>query len=538
MKEVESLAYLQQGQVKPIYLSTAYHKEPLNAFLSLRQERGEHILLESAEVDSRENLKSLLMVDPSLRIVCTGQSVTVTALTESGEQLLAWLVNTFKPKLESPEPKGPSVVFTFPSVPENLDESARLQFEGSADILRALQLQLDVLEESEFTPLLAGVFAYDYLGTFESLPEVEQGPNTCSDYQFYLTETLMVIDHKQEQATLIGTLAGGDNTESRYQSLCKRMGEILAKVQMPELQHTEKVNPSCDIESLQVSPSDDEYLEMVTELKEAIADGDIFQVVPSRSFQLRCTNALRSYAQLKKDNPSPYMFYIQADEFELFGASPESALKYQAHSRQAELYPIAGTRPRAKNKNGSINLDQDARTELSLRMDHKEMAEHMMLVDLARNDLARVGVPGTRYVADLLKVDRYSHVMHLVSRVVTTLKDELDALDAYRACMNMGTLVGAPKLSAARYLRKYEKKRRGSYGGAVGYLSGNGDMDTCIVIRSAYVQNGVATIQAGAGVVHDSDPRSELNETVQKAAAVINAIQTVEIARKQKELNA
>ena len=148
-----------------------------------------------------------------------------------------------------------------------------------------------------------------------------------------------------------------------------------------------------------------------------------------------------------------------------------------------------------------------------------------MLVDLARNDLARISETGTRYVADLLQVDRYSHVMHLVSRVVAKLRNDCDALHAYRACMNMGTLVGAPKVSAATLIRQVEKQRRGSYGGAVGYLAGNGDMDTCIVIRSAFVKNNQAIVQAGAGVVHDSDPTSEVTETENKAKAVILAIQ-------------
>ena len=162
--------------------------------------------------------------------------------------------------------------------------------------------------------------------------------------------------------------------------------------------------------------------------------------------------------------------------------------------------------------------------ELQLRTDSKEVAEHTMLVDLARNDLARVAEPGSRRVAELLQVDRYSRVMHLVSRVTATLATDLDALDAYRACMNMGTLTGAPKLRATELLRQLEGSRRGSYGGAIGYLTGTGDMDNCIVIRSAYVSGGVAAVQAGAGVVRDSNPQAEADETLHKAYAVLNAI--------------
>lgn len=215
---------------------------------------------------------------------------------------------------------------------------------------------------------------------------------------------------------------------------------------------------------------------------------------------------------------------MQDADFTLFGASPESALKYATETNQVEIYPIAGTRQRGKNTDGSINLDLDGRIELELRCDMKENAEHMMLVDLARNDVARISEAGTRYVADLLKVDRYSHVMHLVSRVVGQLRSDLDALHAYQACMNMGTLTGAPKIRAMQLIRDVEKRRRGSYGGAVGYITGHGDMDTCIVIRSAYVEDGIASVQAGAGVVYDSVPQAEADETRGKAQAVISAI--------------
>ncbi|MCW8833352.1 MAG: anthranilate synthase component 1, partial [Colwellia sp.] len=280
--------------------------------------------------------------------------------------------------------------------------------------------------------------------------------------------------------------------------------------------------------TVSVDISDEQFCHNVEQLKENIRAGDIFQVVPSRTFSLPCFNSITAYQALKLSNPSPYMFYLKDSDFCMFGASPESAIKYQQNShegkRQVEIYPIAGTRPRGFNKDGSISLDLDSRIELELRQDKKESAEHIMLVDLARNDIARVCKPGTRHVADLLKVDRYSHVMHLVSRVCGTLLEELDALHAYQACMNMGTLSGAPKVKATSLIREIEGKRRGSYGGAVGYLTGEGEMDTCIVIRSAFVRDNIAQVQAGAGVVYDSIPQAEADETKQKAQAVISAI--------------
>ncbi len=254
-------------------------------------------------------------------------------------------------------------------------------------------------------------------------------------------------------------------------------------------------------------------------------------MVPSRRFSLPCPSPLAAYYVLKKSNPSPYMFFMQDNDFTLFGASPESSLKYDATSRQIEIYPIAGTRPRGRRADGSLDRDLDSRIELEMRTDHKELSEHLMLVDLARNDLARICTPGSRYVADLTKVDRYSYVMHLVSRVVGELRHDLDALHAYRACMNMGTLSGAPKVRAMQLIAEAEGRRRGSYGGAVGYFTAHGDLDTCIVIRSALVENGIATVQAGAGVVLDSVPQSEADETRNKARAVLRAIATAHHAQ-------
>lgn len=221
------------------------------------------------------------------------------------------------------------------------------------------------------------------------------------------------------------------------------------------------------------------------------------------------------------------MFYMQDCDFTLFGASPESALKYNNQDRQLEIYPIAGSRPRGFDSQGNIDPELDARLELDMRLDKKELAEHLMLVDLARNDVARVCQSGTRQVKELMQVDRYSHIMHLVSRVVGKLRSDLDALHAYQACMNMGTLTGAPKIKAMQLIYQYEKQRRHSYGGAVGYLTSDGDLDTCIVIRSAFVQNGYAHVQAGCGEVLDSNPQLEADETRHKAQAVIKAIQQI-----------
>jgi anthranilate synthase component 1 len=246
--------------------------------------------------------------------------------------------------------------------------------------------------------------------------------------------------------------------------------------------------------------------------------------VASRTFSAPCPDPLGAYAELRRANPSPYLFYVVGQCSVVFGASPETAVKVHGAPKRVTIRPIAGTAARGRTASGDIDADLDARREAALRLDEKETAEHMMLVDLARNDVARVSRPGTRQVTRLLTVDRYAHVMHLVSEVEGVLADGHDALHAYAAAMNMGTLVGAPKIRAAQILREVESTRRGAYGGAVGYLNHDGGMDTAIVIRAAVVRDGVARVRAGAGIVFDSDPATEAQETRRKAEAVLRAI--------------
>lgn len=511
---------IQLGDIEPLSVSLEYQADPLCVLNTLQRTNGEHMLLESAEIDSKANLKSLLMIDAALRLTCINQHVEVHALSANGKVLLPYLVAQLPDGFTITERNANELVIECPTHTGQLSEDERLRAPSNLTPLRILQ-QLNSTRPHPFAIFLGGIFGYDLIASFEQLPEVGMGHNNCPDYVFYLSETLIVMDHQARKTELIGQLIGGDELEQRAEALYQRMGELSARLQRPRA-----VQPSVATQPLQVTATPDQatFAAHVEQLKEAIYAGDIFQVVPSRQFSLPCNHALAAYQQLKADNPSPYMFYLRTNSFEVFGASPESALKYASDTNQVELYPIAGTRIRGKDANGNVRPDLDSRIELELRRDHKELAEHMMLVDLARNDLARIAVTGSRHVADLLKVDRYSHVMHLVSRVVAQLRPELDALDAYRACMNMGTLTGAPKISASKLIRDVEQQRRGSYGGAVGYLTGEGDMDTCIVIRSALVRDGIAVVQAGAGVVFDSNPQAEVEETENKARAVIQAI--------------
>lgn len=511
-------------------LETNYIADPQALFAQLTQDRDHCVLLQSAEIDSKDHLDSFLLIDTAVKITCSGQSVLFEALSANGQSLLTHLTTALATVADI-KTTNDTLTAYFSAPDANLDEAERLKHPNAFEALRRVIQEIKTLSDQRFSLFMAGVFAYDMIANFESLPEVPDGENTCPDYCFYVAETLVLIDHSNEQTQLIGNVFSGPQAIQQ----CYEVGVRLESLQHTCQQFSEQSNPSNEVTSsvtsgtkVNVDIDDETFKAQVSDLKQHIVDGDIFQVVPSRTFSLPCPEPLTAYKALTKQNPSPYMFFVKDKEFVLFGASPESALKFDTASKQVEVYPIAGTRRRGFREDGSINVDLDSRIELELRNDRKECAEHMMLVDLARNDIARIATPGSRYVKDLMKVDRYSYVMHLVSRVIGELRDDLDALHAYQACMNMGTLVGAPKVSAASLIRQTEHKRRGSYGGAVGYLTGNGDMDTCIVIRSAFVQNDTAYVQAGAGVVFDSDPQSEADETRAKAQAVITAIQTAQ----------
>ncbi len=511
------------GYVETLIKDVPYVSDPLALFTHLCASRAHAVLLESAEIDSKDHLQSLLLIDAAIRFECRGQTVTCQALTGNGRSVLNWLAVQCG-SLLAVEWQQHTLILTCPSPSPDIDEDARLKSPSVFSVLRTLVKQLHCLRQHPHAVFLCGVFAYDLLATFEQLPEVSEGDNDCPDYVFYLAETLLTIDHQTQRCELIASIFSGPEVANNYFAIAQQVERLVnACHQLPDsvTQPHQAVSAAIDAT---VDISDSVFVDAVKRLKQHIVNGDIFQVVPSRTFSLPCPSPLAAYAHLKRSNPSPYMFYLQDANFIMFGASPESALKYDKTSNQVEVYPIAGTRPRGKDAQGNLLHDLDSRIELELRLDEKEKAEHLMLVDLARNDVARVSIPGTRHVKDLLKVDRYSHVMHLVSRVVGQLDPALDALHAYQACMNMGTLVGAPKVSAATLIREVEGKRRGSYGGAVGYINGRGDMDTCIVIRSAFVKEGMAHIQAGAGVVHDSDPQAEADETRSKAQAVISAI--------------
>ena len=486
------------------------------------------VLLESADITTKASRTTVAILEASARLTCWGGTVTAEALDAvdgqgPGADGLAALARLEESLAEHVTDRSPGrLTLTLPTSADDdptLEERERLTALSTIEPLRVLaQAEVD----HPHLPLEAGAFAFDYLSTFESLPEVAQGANTCPDYLFYDARIILVVDHPTQEATLVGASVDAACLERRMDALA---GAIDTAADAAE-QAPASPTATADSPVLRAAPttSDADFEAVVEEMRGYIADGDVYQVVPSRGFTIACPDTLATYHVLRHANPSPYMFYLAAPDFELFGASPESALLHSARTGRVAIRPIAGTRPRGLHPDGSVDHERDTRLELELRTDAKEVAEHVMLVDLARNDVARVSRPGTRSVQDLLRVDRYSRVMHLVSEVSGELADDLDALDAFRASMTMGTLTGAPKLRAAELIRQAEGVRRGSYGGSVGYIRGDGELDTCIVIRSGFVTDGSALVQAGAGVVAASSPAAEVAETVHKARAVLEAV--------------
>lgn len=504
------------------------------------------VLLESADIASKQHLTTIAVLAASAQITCTGDTVTLKALdTTDGPQALKAVAQCLSSAVT--RQSDSELVLHLPSVAEDsAEEHARLRERSTMEPLRILT---DQVVAHPHLPLVAGAVAFDYLGTYESLPSVADGANTCPDYLFFNARIILVVDHPTGSCQLVGASLDAAQLSAQMDALEAAINELPAQApSAPAEQPAQQTTPAASAQQQAASPeaqataaasaqqaaedtitayptmSDADFCELVAKMQQHIAIGDAYQVVPSRGFVIDCPQPLQTYRYLHDADPSPYMFYIATDDFELFGASPESSLLHSAKTGQVAIRPIAGTRPRGFAPDGSIDHELDIRLELELRSDAKEVAEHVMLVDLARNDVARISAPGTRKVTQLLRVDRYSRVMHLVSEVTGQLASDLHPLDAFRASMTMGTLTGAPKLRAAELIRQYEGTRRGSYGGAVGYLRGDGELDTCIVIRSAFARGGKAIVQAGAGVVSDSVPQREADETAHKASNVLRAI--------------
>ena len=515
---------LEQGQVLPLVRRLAGAPDPLALYATLTDQgtRPDTLLLESADAATGAGEKSILLPRTMLRLEGRGREVSLTPLSANGRALVEFVVASVGEEAQV-DRAGVVTTLRFPEPADaERDEQTRLRAAGPLDVLRAAVLRPHLVSEpAPLAHLAAGVFGYDLVDLFERLPAPAADPLGFPDFVFWIPEQILILDHVNRSTTIIANVVGGADAEASYHDAVRSVDQLTRTVEAARMV-SHPAPPAPNGGAVTVDLDDTAYASTVETLKRHIVAGDVFQIVPSRTWQTPCADPFAAYVRLRAANPSPYMFYLRDPKATLFGASPETAVQVQDGT--VTVRPIAGTAPRGRHADGTLDHELDARLQAALITDTKELAEHMMLVDLARNDVARVSRPGTRRVTRLLAVDRYQHVMHLVSEVIGSLGEGLDALHAYAACLNMGTLVGAPKIRAAELLREHEQTRRGPYGGAVGYLTNGGEMDTAIVIRSAYVADGIAHVRAGGGVVLDSDPMKEAEETSRKARAVLQAI--------------
>ncbi|MFH0947161.1 MAG: chorismate-binding protein, partial [Planctomycetota bacterium] len=469
--------------------------------LRAQPDRGGLALLESAgggaELSSIR--RTILLLRSLLRLEIRGNQVQVEPMVEAGEALVKKLPSD----LAFP---GGSVAV--------LEDQERLR---SPSVLDAMRLVAGLIQDRTPAPLPAGLFgafSYELVDQFEHLPPRPDDPLDEPDASFVLASDMLIEDHRKRSVFVVTrglpweSARGARDRHERTLRLVR--GARRADISLPDA----SVEPA----PVEADVTDQRFLEMVREFKRQIGAGEIFQGVLSRGLETRSSaDPLRVYRELRRRNPSPYMFYLELREGVLLGASPETFLRVE--DGYAEIRPIAGTVARGRHADGSVDPDLDGRLALSLQLDPKEQAEHAMLLDLARNDIARVSVPGTTEVLQQMAIEKFSHVQHLVSRVRGQVRPDLDALHVYRAAANMGTLTGAPKVRAMELIREAETTARGFYGGAAGYLLADGRFDSCIVIRSLRYERGVYYGRAGAGVVFDSDPERELLETEKKSLA-------------------
>ena len=370
---------------------------------------------------------------------------------------------------------------------------------------------------------MVGYLGYEVARYFEELPSPEPDPLGLPESVFMLADTLLIFDHLTHKIKVVSHAHINGDVETAYHETTDKIDSLVARLRQPiSPRHSSPASSSQSMAPASSNLSQTEFEERVRRAKEYIYAGDIIQVVLSQRLA-RPTNAspFTLYRALRSLNPSPYMYYLNLGDCHIVGASPE--LLVRVEDGIVSNHPIAGTRPRGKNDTQDLALEED------LKSDEKECAEHIMLVDLGRNDIGRVSEPGTVKVTQLMGIERYSHVMHLVSHVEGKLRSDLSQFDALRACFPAGTVSGAPKIRAMEIIAELEPGKRGPYAGAVGYFGFSGNMDTAINIRTSIFKDGVAYTQAGAGIVADSIPECEYQESLNKAQALITAIEQAEL---------
>jgi anthranilate synthase component 1 len=479
----------------PVYREFAADLEtPVSVYIKLMDEPGASFLLESVEGGEQVGRYSFVGVDPRAQMALDGRTVTTTTGHDTTSRPLA-------------------------------------AGEDFLDVLRAemgRHTPADLPGLPRFNGGAVGYFGYDVVRFFERLPKTAERVLDIPDAIFLLADTLVVFDHARHRLILLAnadlTAVAGD-IEAAYVEAIRRIDHLAERLlrPLPAIPGRRWGAKNGNGQAIESNMSPQRFEAIVAEAKEHIAAGDIFQVVLSQRFSRRTSaHPFAVYRALRMLNPSPYMFYFDFAPLDLqvIGASPEMHVRLE--DGVASVRPIAGTRRRGQSP------DEDRALEAELLADPKERAEHVMLVDLGRNDVGRVSDYGSVAVTDLMTVERYSHVMHIVSHVEGRIKPGLDAFDLLRATFPAGTVSGAPKVRAMEIIEELEGQRRGLYAGAVGYFSYDGSMDTCIAIRTMLMQGDRIYVQAGAGIVADSDPTAEYQECVNKASALLVAVNRAE----------
>ena len=480
------------GNTIPVYRPILADMEtPVSAFYKLMPDNFA-FLLESVEGGEKVARYSFLGSQPSVLFQSKGHKVTIEYLAK-GEKV--------SKEYEDPLTALEEVMHNYQ--PVNIEGLP--QFHGGA----------------------VGYMSYDMVRFVEELPDDTEDELHLPDCFFMIAETILIFDHVNHQIKVVANAHIDGDVDAAYTDAVGQIDAMVEKLTTV----SEKIairNSDNYTKTYQKSPPDLQsnftkpaYEDAVRRAKEYIAAGDIIQVVPSQRFSRPVSvDSFDVYRALRVVNPSPYMFYLKCNSFDIVGASPEMMVRVEDGLVQTR--PIAGTLPRGKTD------AEDRELEQKLLADPKERAEHVMLVDLGRNDLGRVSEYHTVEVTDLMIVERFSHVMHIVSHVIGRLRDNLSAFDVIRACLPAGTLSGAPKIRAMEIIDELEPTRRGPYGGAVGYFSFSGSADTAITIRTAVIKDNIAYVQAGGGVVADSVPENEYYETMNKARALLSAIEMAE----------
>jgi len=424
----------------------------------------------------------------------------------------------------------PSIVLKIKANSIEINRCGKVKRYLTGDPLKEIEKIMNSFKAAEakglprFSGGLVGYMGYDMVRFFERLPDKNPDDLKIPDSIFMMADNLVVFDHATHKIKVVANAYSGTAHSAKrigkiYDDTIRKIEELIRRLNRPEKK--KKIKAKSKRHKIESNFTKNEFENLVKKAKGYIKAGDIIQVVPSQRFRTRLNcEPFDVYRALRSLNPSPYMYYLNFNEIKIVGSSPE--LLVRCENGIVETRPIAGTRPRGRSE------AEDKKLEKELLTDAKERAEHVMLIDLGRNDIGRVCKPGTVRVTDFMFIERYSHVMHIVSNCRGILDKNKNAFDVLRACFPAGTVSGAPKVRAMEIIDELENTKRSYYAGAVGYFSFSGNMDTCITIRTMLVKGRDAFIQAGGGIVADSIPSREYQETVNKAKAMVRAIEIAE----------